>query len=342
MKALVVTAEHKLELRDIPQPQPGPYEALVKILACGICSTTDRELVAGTQPYNKSYPCVLGHEAIGEIVETGSKVRSFKPGDWVTRPVCIWPGAQRDGLASAWGGFAEYGFVRDAEAMATDGDSSAASDYTAQRQNTVPREGLELRDAVLAISLAETASWFFSMPWTARQSVCVAGTGIAGLSTAIWAKMAASEPVILLGRRKERLDLARDLAADVALNVREGDTAKAIVDTVGKIDLFIEAAGDPSLLRLAASVLRPGGTFARYAVEPEGGYLPPEGGLPGNIQMVSPPAEEHLMYPWAASMLRRGTVPASKLMTHQWPLSEYAKAFGEVAAGKVVKGMLVM
>lgn len=341
MKALIVTEQHQLDLREIPSPKPGPYEALVKIKACGICSTTDRELIAGTQPYNKDYPCVLGHEAIGEIVKTGAKVRTFKPGDWVTRPVSIWPGTRRDGISSAWGGFAEYGFVRDQRAMAADGDSSASCDYTAQRQNVVPREGLSLNEAVLAISLAETASWFWHLPPVGGRSVCVAGTGIAGLSTAIWAKLAGARRVVVLGRRQERLDLACNLTADAGVNVNATDVAQAVTRS-GKMDLFIEAAGQPELLRIAVAVLRGGGTFARYAVKPKGGYLLPEGGLPDDIQMMSPGADEHLAYDWAAGLLKRGTIAASKLMTHRWPLSEHGKAFEAVAAGQVVKGMLTM
>ncbi|MFA6108949.1 MAG: alcohol dehydrogenase catalytic domain-containing protein [Candidatus Latescibacterota bacterium] len=342
MKALVVTEGHQLELREVPPPQPGPYEALVRIKACGICSTTDRELIAGTQPYHRDYPCILGHEAIGEAVEIGARVRTFKPGDWVTRPVSIWPGARRDGLASGWGGFAEYGFVRDQRAMLADGDPSASGDYTAQRQNLVPRDGLDLGQAVLAISLAETASWFWHLPAVAGRSVCVAGTGIAGLSAALWARMAGARRVVVLGRRQERLDLACELVADAGVDVKEANAAQAVVEAGGRIELFVEAAGQSELFRLAAAVLRQGGTFARYAVKPREGYLLPDGGLPDDLRTMSPPAEEHLAYDWAAGLLRRNMIPAGKLLTHRWPLDEYAAAFREVAAGRVVKGMLTM
>ena len=113
MKALVVVRPGRLELRDVPRPVPGPREALVKIDACGICGTTDRELVAGTQPYHNEYPAILGHESTGLVVEVGPECRKFRVGDRVTRPAAIIAGDHRDGLASCWGGFAEYGLVRD-------------------------------------------------------------------------------------------------------------------------------------------------------------------------------------------------------------------------------------
>jgi threonine dehydrogenase-like Zn-dependent dehydrogenase len=343
MKALIVTRSHQPELQDLAAPKPGPYEALVKILACGVCSTTDRELIKGTQPYNKDYPCVLGHEAVGEVVEVGAKVRSYKRGDWVTRPVAIWPGERRGELASAWGGFAEMGFVRDARAMAADGNPALLHDYTALRQNVVRRDDLDLGEAVLAISLGETSSWFQHLPSVAGKRVCVAGTGIAGLSTVLWAKLAGAKQVLVLGRRKERLDLAVDLGADGGLNVKDGDPVPALKQLAGGgVEFFFEAVGQKEMLRTAVGVLTRGGVFARYAVAPEGGYEMPARWVPGDFSIQTPDADEHLTYAWACDLLRKGFLPWRKLLTHRWPLAEFQTALQEIGAGKVVKGMLTM
>ncbi|MBN1671628.1 MAG: zinc-binding dehydrogenase [Kiritimatiellae bacterium] len=340
MKAIIVTAEHRAELQDIPRPACGPYEALVRIEACGICSTTDRELIAGTQLHSDRYPCVLGHEAVGKVVETGCKVRSFTPGDRVTRPVGIWPGSMRDGLASAWGGFAEYGIVRDRQSMLADGDRTAARDYTAQRQNVV-RPGAELRDAVLAISLGETASWFRHLPGVAGKTVCIAGTGIAGLSIAIWSRLAGARCVVVLGRRDTRTKLACELGADHGVNVRGPDPVQAVRElTGGGADLFCEAVGKKDQLRLGLAVLKRGGTLAVYAAPPRDGYDLCWRDLPPDVRIVQPPAEEHLAYGWALDLLQRGIVPADRLMTHSWPLHEHLTAFDGLASGDVVKGML--
>jgi len=341
MKALVVSAGHELELRDIRPPIPGPYEALVRIIACGICSTTDRELIKGTQPYNDRYPCVLGHEAVGKVVEPGSKARTFKKGDLVTRPTAIYPGEPRDGLASAWGGFAEFGIVRDRLAMMADGDGSLENDYTALRQVAVPA-GTDIGHAVLAISLAETSSWFRHLPPLSRKSACVSGTGIAGLSIALWCMLAGVAKVIVLGRRRERLDLVRELGANHGLNVTEGDPAAVVRDlTGGGADIFIEASGGKDQVRLGLSLIKPGGTVAIYGVPPGGKYDGMDG-IPQNVRLVSPPAEEHLAYEWTLGILRRGVVRAENLLTHRWPLAAYADAFAAIGKGEVVKGMLVM
>jgi threonine dehydrogenase-like Zn-dependent dehydrogenase len=341
MKALVVSSGHELDLREIRPPVPGPYEALVRIIACGICSTTDRELIKGTQPYNDRYPCVLGHEAVGEVVESGVQAKTFKKGDLVTRPAAIYPGESRDGLASAWGGFAEFGIVRDRLAMMADGDRSLENDYTAMRQVAVPA-GTDIGHAVLAISLAETSSWFRHLPQIAGKNACVSGTGIAGLSIALWCKLAGAAKIVVLGRRKERLDLERELGADHGVNVKESDPTAVVRDlTGGGADLFIEASGGKGQVKLGLSLVKPGGTMAIYGV-PEGGKYDGMDGIPSNVRLVTPPAEEHLAYGSALDLLRRGVVPDGRLLTHRWPLTAYAEAFDAIERGVVVKGMLVM
>ena len=332
MKALVVVRPGTLELRDIPRPVPGPREALVKIDACGICGTTDRELIAGTQPYHNEYPAILGHESTGLVVEVGADCRKYKVGDRVTRPAAIIAGSHRDSLASCWGGFAEYGLVREPA-------PGAVPDYQEERELVVDSR-LSPAQAALAISLAETASWIWQLPPLGGHAVVVSGTGCAGLTIATWCKMAGAR-VCVLGRRNERLETARRLAADAVVNVR---TATDPVDEIRAFapegaDIFCDACGARDQVVLAAKVCREGGLWARYAVEPAGGYDEPSDGAPGILRAI-PEAREHIAYDWAADALLRGTVRAGDFLTHEWPLEDYAEAFAAVARGEVIKGLL--
>jgi threonine dehydrogenase-like Zn-dependent dehydrogenase len=341
MKVLTVTENHELELKNIPDITPSPYEVLVKIKACGICSTTDREIIKGTQPYHNAYPCILGHEAIGEVIEVGSKVISFKKGDMVTRPSSLLPGESRDGLHSGWGGFAEYGIVRDGLAMSKDGDDSLVNDYTFQRQNVVD-PALGVKEAVLAIALSETASWLWELPQLGGKTVIVAGTGIAGLSIMLWAKLAGAKNVIALGRRDERLDLARELAANDGFKSSDADLAERINSKYGKADVFVEAVGNDEMINLGLPLIAPGEIIALYGVTQNQTYQLDWSKGPGQADIRQLPTNEHLAYPWVAELIKRRLIPVDKLLTHQWNLSEYDEAFKAVAAGKVIKGMLTM
>ncbi len=334
MKALIVTADHRLEMREISRPEPGPYDALVRILGCGICSTTDRELIKGTQPYNREYPCILGHESIGEVIAVGDKVTKFKVGDWVTRPYALYPGQHRDGLASAWGGFAEYGLVMDGPAM------GLTDDYTALRQNVVPK-GLTLEQAVLAMALAETASWTWGLPPAAGRDVVVAGTGIAGLGIALWWKFAGAESVTVIGRRDERLELARAIAADYTVNSRKEDPVEVIRRRLPQgAALFAEAAGSHELVNLGLRCVGVKGTVGIYGVTPDLKYDFNVGCGSGEFKVALAPASEHVAFHWVCEVLRRGWVPVDQLLNLRLPFTEYEKAFAEVSAGRAVKAML--
>jgi len=340
MKALIVTTQNTLELQDIPAPTPGSFDVLVKINACGICNTTDTELVKGTQPYHKVRPALLGHEGIGTVVAVGDKVTSFKVGDRVTRPMGIV--GTSNGIASCWGGFAEYGTIRDRKAMAAAGDPKAANDYTLLRQNAI-HPALTLEQAVLAISLAETASWSWQIGPIGGKRVCISGTGIAGYTIALWCKLAGAKQVIVLGRRDSRLAKAKEIAADDVVNVRtSSDVAKEIKNlSDGGVDIFCEATGSRDQFVLACKVLKDNGLFARYAVAPTGGYDQPEV-IPSGIVQSVPDANEHLAYPWVSDMLLRGKIDAAQFLTHTWSIDDYATAFAAVERGDVVKGMLTL
>jgi threonine dehydrogenase-like Zn-dependent dehydrogenase len=342
MKALIVTDSLQLTMGDISAPTPGPFEALVKIRACGICSSTDSEIIRGTQPFLKNYPCLLGHEAVGEVVSVGSDVKRFHVGDVVTRPAGIWPGTTRDGLVSGWGGFTEFGIVRDRDALAAAGDPSAQSDYTALRQNVVP-DGLGIEQAVLAIALAETLSWTRQLPDVAGKQICVAGTGIAGLGIVLWLKQAGAKRIIVLGRRAERLQLACTLGADHGVNIRSEDPSTAVKElTQGGADLFVEATGQSDQLRVGCSTLRNGGAVAVYGVPPNGHYELNWNWFPNDIRYLRPTTEEHLAYDDVATLILEKKIPTEMLMTHRWPLRDYGNAFSSVWRGEVVKGMLVI
>jgi threonine dehydrogenase-like Zn-dependent dehydrogenase len=340
VKALVVREDHQLEMRDIPKPDAGRFEALVKIEACGICSTTDNEIIRGTQPYHRGYPCLLGHEAVGKVISVGPEVKRFRVGDRVTRPVGIWPGASREGLISGWGGFAEYGVVRDRKAMASAGDSSLLQDYTALRQNVVP-SGTTVKQAVASIALAETLSWTRQLPPLAGKNVCVAGTGIAGLSIVMWARLLGAKTIVILGRRAERIALGKELGADIGVNVREQDPIAALKGNL-EVDLFLEAAGTQDQLRVGCSIVRPGGAIAVYGVPPDGKYDLEWKWLPSDVRFLQPTAEEHLAYADVVGMIIKEKVPVDKIMTHEWPLAEFDAAFTAVRGGGVIKGMLAM
>jgi threonine dehydrogenase-like Zn-dependent dehydrogenase len=329
MKSLIVSEPGKLEFADIPQPKIGPYQALVKVEVCGICNSTDSKLIDGTMFWAPPFPIVLGHESVGRVVAIGEKVTRYKVGDRVVRPIYRHPDPAA-GLNAANGGFVEYGYVTDPFAMAAHGDGSMLGDYNAQRQVVAP-EGLTAVEAALCISLSETASLLDPLPNLAGKTVVVAGTGVAGLSFALWAKLAGAT-VIALGRRESRLATARKLGAAVTIDTSDGDTVAKILAVNGKADVLLEATGDAPLADSLQAALADDGVALAYGVPPTGQHYA--------AFWQNPPVNEHLRYAWVADMVLRGWVKPEWFVSHTWKFDEALEAFDQVRAGKVFKGFV--
>ncbi len=82
MKALVLTDYHRLEVKEVPTPKPGPGEILVRVQACGICGSDVHGLDGSTG--RRKPPLIMGHEAAGVVAEVGPEVTRFRLGDRVT------------------------------------------------------------------------------------------------------------------------------------------------------------------------------------------------------------------------------------------------------------------
>lgn len=335
MKAAVVVSHGEVEIRDIPAPEPGPHEALVRIEACGLCGTTDRHIVEGRQAHHPAdwYPAVLGHEAVGTVLRVGDKVRKLQPGDRVTRPVAIWPGMQRDGLYSAWGGFAEFGIVRDA--------AESETDYTARRQQVVPPE-LSLEDAVAAISLSEVASWMEKLGDLAGRTLVIGGSGFAACAMCQCARAKGAATIIAFGRSPGKFVWAQRNGATHTLLLDENLPAavRSLTGGVGA-DWFLDAAGHQHVFEAGLSCLRTGGAAAIYGA-PEGfGYRLPLGAVGGDFAVHYLAPDDDRFFPETCRRMVSGTLDAAAIRTHVWTgLESLPQALREQADGNVLKGLV--
>ena len=338
MKAAVIPTLGKLEIWDVPAPQPGPFEALVKIEACGLCGTTDRHIVEGHQCHHKSewYPAILGHEAVGTVVEIGQNVRKFHVGDRVTQPNAIWPGTVRDGLYSAWGGFAEWGIVREAN-----GEPGAPqSDFHTTRQHVVPPE-LSVEDAVLTISVAEVASWMEKLGDLREKTLTIGGTGFAACVMSQCAQAKGAKRIIALGRSPQKLEWTKRNGATHALML-DDNTRAAVKDINGGVgvDWFLDAAGHQAVFEVGLGTLRPGGSAAIYGAPDGNAYRVPLGATGSDFSVHYLTTNDDTFYAEACRRMVAGTLKADLLRTHVWQgLEALPLALKEQAGGQVLKGI---
>lgn len=331
MRAFVMSGRDTGSVEEMPEPEVGDYDALVDILVCGVCSSTDKMLRRGTFRPGVTYPSILGHESVGRVRSVGDKVRAFEVGDLITRPSAYRPDAAP--IAQYWGGFAERGVVTDWRARELDGAVGAL----APRRDQVRLPGSVRPDsAALAISLSETYSVIARHDLVGKR-VGVVGTGIAGLSFTQFAAELGAAEVLTVGRRDERVRLARDLGAT---RTALGAGARAAVDELGGLDIVFEASGQVSMVAEAYGWVRSGGVAVVYSAPDVDVSIDLFSG-PREVSLIVAHPQEALVLPRVVERLEAGTIDGDFYVTHRYDLSDIQRAFDDIDHhGDVVKALV--
>ncbi len=241
-----------LRLEEVPVPQPGLGEALVRVKAAGICHT-ELHFLSGVLNLGVA-PVTLGHEIAGEVAELGPGVTSVRPGDrvivyyYVGCGVCHWCRTGQENLCDAL--VAEYGFVS---------DGGLAEYVKAPARNLVKLpDSLPFEDAATLGCSATTSIHAAGLARLGPGEVAVVyGFGGVGAALVQYCDLAGAR-VIAVGRSPAKLQLARDLGAEAAIDatredvparVREltgGQGADAVFELVGTERVHAEGGGQPA------------------------------------------------------------------------------------------------
>ena len=333
MRAVVAAGDGRVQVKDVPMPSVGDYDCLVKIRSCLFCNNTDRHIVERTLDLGVPYPCVLGHESLGRVVAVGAKVRGFAPGDWVVRPYAMYPDETLGELGSGWGGFAEFGKIRDFQSMVA--DAALAADAVPGFFKYMQRlpDGLAPERATMLSCLREICSATRQIPEVAGRSFLVAGAGVAGCLFAVFLKRAGAGQVAIAARRREQLDFAKaNTPADQTVELDQlpslGRRFDALVDTTGSAE---------TLCGLLDHSLKPGGVCHSYAIYPGMGR-------PGFFEQFSRRAKFERLNPAEATaheevcaLLLSGELDAANYITHSFPLDQAEAAWATVTGKKTMK-----
>lgn len=332
LRALVMERAGYASVAHVDEPTIGDYDAAVDMVVCGICNSTDRMLRQGTFAAGVGYPSILGHESVGRVREVGPRVRYLEVGQLVTRASAYgWDGAP---LGMYWGGFAERGVVRDGRAWQEDHPGEASADHF---PHGVFDPGHAPEDLALAISLSETWSIAAEAGGMVGAVVGVSGTGIAGLSLALYARLLGAARVVCVGRRPERTRRALDLGAtDVAI---AGEDADVVFRRLGGADVVWEASGKATAIDAAYRWLRPAGRLIIYSAPDEAVPLNVMA-APRNAALTVARPREGAVLPQVVRMLETGTIPRNAFLSATYPFDHIEDAFAAIDRGDVVKALV--
>jgi Zn-dependent alcohol dehydrogenase len=343
MRAVTVVEPGKLELVDLSQPTPGPYQALIRTDVAALCNATDGKLVAGHFPGVDKYPLVLGHESTGVVQAVGEKVRSFHVGDRMIGGLNFAFSDPR--YASGWGGFCDWTLANDHDAMVADGVADAAHGWfeVAEIQRPVAAD-IPAAEAVLMCTWREVLGGFGDFTLAAGQDMLVFGAGPVGLSFIKLARLlgldwiGSVDPVA--GKRQRALALGADAA------FAPDDPALAELTTVrGKpLDAVIDAVGHSACINAGIPLLKMGGSLCVYGVLADAQLLLNKATGPYNFNVFIHqwPTRWRERQAQAAleEYVRGGQLAATEFVTHEFPVQRIGEAFAAVRQGEAVKCLL--
>jgi threonine dehydrogenase-like Zn-dependent dehydrogenase len=329
MKAAVFNAPGRIEVRELPVPEPVPGEVRIKVLGCGVCGT-DAHIYSGGI-HNAEPPVVLGHEICGQVDKVGEGVLGFRVGD----PVVVDPFIFCGTCDSCKRG--EYRFC-ERETFVGYHRQGGFAQYTCVPGANIYKTGPNVRtpEAVLAETLSTVLAGLSKLQPEAGRAALILGAGTVGL---IWnAVLAANLPLVLIQSepvpmRRER---AERMGADAVLSPLDSDLEGEVLRLCPKgVDYLVDAAGSTEAIEEALPLLRRGGTFLSFGICPENERLP----LSLNwfyhrqarfLTSRRPPREMQR----AVSLLERGRLALSDLVSGTYPLGEIETALRRFSKAK--------
>ncbi len=267
MKTLVVDEQGRLSVEEIPVPAYGECQALVKMKSCGVCNGTDMKLIHGTFKNFHTYPAILGHEGVGEVVAVGDKVTSFRVGDIVLLPFL----EEKVGdLTPGWGAYSEYAVVGDAAAYTRngmgEGTEAWSEGYLAQ---TVikPSDKVNPVEASMIVTFREVLSAIRRFGFKPNENVLIFGAGPVGLCFTKFAKLLGMGTVITTDIMDEKVEAALRAGADYAFNSTTCDINAEVKKLFPDgIDYVVDAVGINSLINQAMGLVKYNGKICCYGI----------------------------------------------------------------------------
>ncbi|MDR3793500.1 MAG: galactitol-1-phosphate 5-dehydrogenase [Terracidiphilus sp.] len=331
MKSLLLTEYKRLEIAEMPVPQAGPGEVLVRVEACGICGSDVHGYDGSTG--RRIPPIVMGHEAAGTVAAVGAGVNSYAVGDRVTFDSTIYCGK----CACCQRG--EINLCEDRQVIGVSCDEyrrhGAFAEYVALSERILYRlpADFSFSDAAMLEAVSVGLHGVKVLELAGGETALVVGAGMIGLLALQAAKALGCKRVIAADVDASRLALAKLVGADETICASGGELVAAVLElTEGRgVDVALEAVGCNVTVQAAIDATRKGGKVALI------GNIAPEVTLPLQkvvtrqirLQGSCASAGE---YPLAIELIAAGKIQVRSLITAVAPLEEGPRWFERLYA----------
>jgi len=339
MKALV-KKERKpgLWLEDVQMPQVGINDVLIHVDRTGICGT-DLHIYNWDEWAKRTIPTpmVVGHEFVGEVVEVGSNVKDFFPGEVVSAEGHVVCGRCRNCLAG------RRHLCKDTLGIGVNRPGAFAEYISVPMTNVWHHQsGIDRDVASIFDPFGNAVHTALSFP-VLGEDVLITGAGPIGMLATAVVKHAGARYVVVTDVNDYRLDLARQMGATVALNIRNGRTLKDVEQQLGMkegFDVGLEMSGNPEALKMMVDHMCHGGKIAMLGI--------PAGPVPFdwnkvvfNMLTVKGIYGREMYETWyKMSVMLESGLDIKPAITHRFHFTEFEKGFEVMKTGKSGKVIL--
>jgi alcohol dehydrogenase len=344
MKGLVYHGPGKRSWDTVPDPTiEVPTDVVVHIDSSTICGT-DLHILKGDVPAVQP-GTILGHEAVGTIVEKGAGVTTLEIGDRVIVSCITACGRCRFckeghyGLCSGGGGWIFGHLIDGLQAEYARVPFADTSVYK------VPSE-LDDEEVLFLADILPTAYEVGVLNGRVEpgDTVAIVGAGPIGLAAVLTARLFTPAHIVAIDMDDARLERARELGADVTINNGSGAALAAVQQLTGGLgaDVAIEAVGAPDTFELCTELVRPGGRVANVGVHGHSATLHLETLWIRDLTITTGLVDTFTT-PRLLSLIAEGKLDALPFATHFFPLGETMSAydtFGDAAKSHALKVVL--
>ncbi|AKP45681.1 MULTISPECIES: zinc-binding dehydrogenase [Bacillus] len=339
MKALLKTklGPGNLEVAEVEEPQVGKDQVKILVKYSGICGT-DIHTFQGH--YKVSAPVILGHEFSGEVVEVGKNVTEFQPGDRVTSETTFYICGKCKYCQSG-----DYNLCSSRKGLGTQQNGSFTK-YVIARKESVHRlpEHVDYLSAAMTEPLACAHHAVSKSAIKKGDVVVVLGPGPIGLLTAQIAKTYGTTVVITgLSNDKIRLEKAKELGIDYAVNIQEEDInalVQSLTDGYGA-DIVLECTGAVPAVNMGLDLLKKKGQFVQVGIfkNPE---IPidSEKIIQKELTFIGSRSQKPSDWEPSLALMNEKLVNTKALVTHQFDITQWDEAYKVIKNGESIKVIL--
>ncbi|MGC6417049.1 MAG: L-threonine 3-dehydrogenase [Bradymonadia bacterium] len=338
MKALVKSqAQVGIWMDDVPEPDYGPNDLLIKIRKTAICGT-DIHIYKWDDWAQRTIPVpmVVGHEFVGEVAALGSHVRGFAVGDRVSGEGHITCGYCRNCRAG------RRHLCRNTEGVGVN-RAGAFAEYLVIPAFNAFKIPADIPDEIAAFfdpfgNAVHTALSFDLV----GEDVLITGAGPIGCMAAAVCRHVGARHVVVTDLNPYRLELARKMGASIAIDPRKTTPREAMkqVGMVEAYDVGLEVSGAPAAFQQMLRVMNHGGRIALLGIPPNDTAIDWDLVIFKGLQIKGVYGRE-MFETWykMASLLQSG-LDLSPILTHQMHIDDYQEGFDVMLSGKSGKVVL--